>query len=244
VQGALEEAVLAVAGERCAVVASGRTDAGANALSQVVAFSTASRLSSEVICQALNAHLPDDIAVTAAEDVDVAFHPRFDASSRVYRYVIWNRPVRSPFWAGRSAHVRHPLNERAMNEAAECLIGLHDFGAFAPARHMTGYERTMYRARCWREADLVQVELEASGFLRQMVRAIVGTLVRVGRGVMDITDFDDVLKSADRARAGDTMPGCGLYLIGPKYSSPGPLPYEPLDELMVAGIHQPGRSEE
>ena len=217
-QGTLEQAVRAVTQEGVTVVGAGRTDAGAHALGQTVAFSTQSTLPVAVLSRALNAHLPMDIAVTSAVEVGPDFHPRYDADCRVYRYLMWNRAVRSPFWLGRAAHVKAHLDEEAMHRAAAHVVGYHDFSAFVPVTAAGNPERTIYRATCRREGDLVVVELEASGFMRQMVRSIVGTLVRVGRGRLSPADFRDILESRDHRRAGDTLSGAGLYLVDIKYA--------------------------
>lgn len=211
-QATLEQAIGAVTQERVTLVGSGRTDAGAHALQQVVAFSTSSRLTSEVLRRAINAHLPRDIVVTDAREVAAHFHPRYDASSRIYRYLIWNRPVRSPFWEGRAAHVPQTLDEGAMRHAATLLLGERDFSSFVPVSYARIRTRTMYRVDCRRQGDLVVVELEASGFMRQMVRAIVGTLIWVGLGRIDAAEFQRIVDSADRTAAAQTAPAHGLYL--------------------------------
>lgn len=201
------------------IIGSGRTDAGAHACAQVIAFSTESALSTDVLGRAINAYLPDDITVTSIAEADEAFHPRFDALSRLYRYVIWNRPAPSPFWVGRAMFVRPPLDAAAMAEAASLLEGTHDFSAFVASSAPGDRTRTMYSARCWREGDLVSVELEATGFMQQMVRAIAGTLVRVGLGRLTLSDFATILASRDREQAADTAPACGLYLMRVRYAS-------------------------
>jgi tRNA pseudouridine38-40 synthase len=165
----------------------------------------------------MNALLPEDIAVTGCTDVRADFNPRRDATSRTYRYLIWNRPVRSPFAIERAAHVRVPLDVRAMDEAARVLQGTHDMSAFIPRKTESSRVRTIYSASCRRDGDFVGVELEANGFVRQMVRAIVGTLIRVGTGRLTSAEFDNILLSRDRAQAGDTAPAHGLYLVDVRY---------------------------
>jgi tRNA pseudouridine38-40 synthase len=210
---------MCVTQEENRIVGAGRTDAGAHALSQVIAFSTESKLSPQSLVRAINAYLPRDIAVISAYDVDPAFHPRYDAISRVYRYLIWNRQVRSPFWEERSAHIWRRLDAARMHFAAQHLIGRHNFGAFAPTSARIERTRTMYRASCRRDGELVVVELEAQGFLRQMVRSVVGTLVDVGHGKIDAEDFRRILCSGNRSQASVTMPACGLHLVEVKYQS-------------------------
>lgn len=217
VQGALESAVKAVTGETVTVSASGRTDAGAHALAQIVSFTTASAMPSQDVCHALNAHLPNDIAVIYARDVAPSFHPRFDADRRTYRYLIWNRPIRSPFWRERAAHIRKALDVAVMDQAAGTLIGRLDVRAFVPSRLDGEKVRQVHAARCWREDDLVLIELEASGFMRQMVRAIAGTLIRVGQGSLSLDGFASVVAAGERHAAGETAPACGLYLVRVNY---------------------------
>lgn len=212
-QATLEKAIKAVTGEEVRVIGSGRTDAGAHALGQVIAFSTSSALAVETLGRALNANLPRDVAVTAVADADPGFHPRFDARSRLYRYLIWNRPVGSPFYLGRAAHVKPRLDEHRMDAAARHLIGRHDLSSFIPHRIEGNRERDIYSASCRREDDLVVIELEASGFMRQMVRTIAGTLIRVGKGALTVDEFGAILAARDRSLAGDTAPAGGLYLV-------------------------------
>lgn len=216
----IENAINAVTGEQVAVQGSGRTDAGAHALHQVVAFSTGSSLAPHILQRALNANLPLDVAVTDAREVAGGFNPRFDAHSRHYRYLIWNRETRSPFWNGRAAHVRRRLDVHAMNEAAACLVGTHDFSSFVPAADPGNHVRRMDEATCRREGDLVIVDLRASGFMKQMVRSIVGTLILVGSAKLAPATVRQILAARDRARGGQTAPAFGLYLQDVRYASP------------------------
>jgi tRNA pseudouridine38-40 synthase len=148
----------------------------------------------------------------AAADAHGDFHPRYDATSRIYRYLIWNRPERSPFWEGRAYHVAARLDERRMDEALCHLVGVRDIGSFVPARATGKRVRPIFAAGCDRTFDLIRITLEASGFMRQMVRAIVGTAIQVGRGSMTVEEFESVVSSGCRTVAGDTAPAHGLYL--------------------------------
>jgi tRNA pseudouridine38-40 synthase len=217
VQATLEGAFSRVTQEEIHVIGSGRTDAGAHALCQVVAFSTESRLRAEVLQRAANALLPRDVVITQANEVPIDFHPRFDARSRIYRYLIWNRPVRSPFWEGRSAHIKPHLDERTMHRAIECLLGRCDFSSFVPANFSGSRERSVWTTRCWRDGATIVIEIEAEGFMRQMVRSIVGTLIDVGRGKIDETEFRRIVLARDRTQAGKTAPAYGLYLASVQY---------------------------
>lgn len=218
VQAVLERAIERVTGEHARVTGSGRTDAGAHARGQVIAFCTESTLPASVLERALNAYLPDDVAITAVAEANERFHPRFDALSRSYRYLIWNRPTLAPFWVGRAAFVRPPLDADRMMAAAQLLEGTHDFGAFVASSAPGDRTRTMYSARCWREGSLVTVELEATGFMQQMVRTIAGTLIRTGLGRLTIDQFAAILASRDRRQAAETAPACGLYLDEVRYA--------------------------
>jgi tRNA pseudouridine38-40 synthase len=215
----LEEAISAITGENVRTDASGRTDAGAHALGQVVAFSTASTLPAPTLRRAINVHLPFDIAVSEVAEAEPGFNPRRDARSRTYRYLIWNRVVRSPLWHGRAAHIRQPLNERAMHEAAQALVGNHDFSSFVPVRQAGNRIRRVDRAACSREGDVITFEIEGSGFMRQMVRSMAGTLISVGLGKMTVRDVADVVASRTRTEAGDTAPAHALYLVDVRYAS-------------------------
>jgi tRNA pseudouridine38-40 synthase len=217
VQGTIERAIAAITGESVTLEGSGRTDAGAHAMHQVASFTTGSGLPAQTLHRALNSHLPPDVAVISLSDVPPAFHPRYHASSRLYRYVVWNREVRSPFWKGRAAHIRRPLDVEVMHTAAQCLVGRHDFSAFVPVAKPGSRTRTIMNATCSRDGDLVTIDLEGSGFMRQMVRCIAGTLIRVGLGRMDVADFATVFASGDRLLAWDTAPAYGLYLMDVRY---------------------------
>lgn len=168
----------------------------------------------------MNFHLPSDIAVSQAVEVAKDFNPRADACSRTYHYLIWNRPVRSPFQVGRAAHVRHSLDAGAMHDAIRLLLGRHDMSAFIPVKSESNRERTIFDASCVRQGDMITVKIEASGFMKQMVRAIVGTLILVGRGRLTLSDFAGILELRDRTRGGDTAPACGLYLVAVNYAVP------------------------
>ena len=223
VQAAIEAAIAKITGEKVRILASGRTDAGVHALGQVVGFQTGSLLPAEVFRRALNAELPHDIAVLESADVHEGFHPTLDAVRKRYRYVIHDGPVRDvirrrycwQFTLGR-------LDVEAMRCAAAALVGTHDFSSFQTrgAPRLTSV-RTVYEVGVARgrgeEQDLVSVEVEANGFLYNMVRAIVGTLVEVGRGARPESWPGEVLRATDRRLAGRTAPPQGLFLVRVEY---------------------------
>jgi tRNA pseudouridine38-40 synthase len=214
VQGTIEARLKQLTGESISLAASGRTDAGVHALGQVAHFQTDSRMDAATFQKALNSLLPDDIAIKKAEEAAFPFHARRDCRSKVYMYYILNRPVRSVFQRGHSWHIAQPLDMGAMRKASRILVGEHDFSAFrsvgTPTRTAV---RQVVRAEWKKHRDgLLSFEIEAGGFLKQMVRAIVGTLAEVGRGKITPGSFKQILDSKDRAKAGPTAPGRGLFL--------------------------------
>lgn len=223
VQGTLERAWHAVSGESLRITASGRTDAGVHALGQVASFRTESRLATDVIARAMNAELPQDIAVLAVEEMPPGFHAIRDAVRKRYRYTIHNAPVRDPFRRRYAWHVYRPLDVEAMQRAAEPLRGTHDFRSFEsqwPNRATS--VRTVYvldvRRGAENERDSVHFDIEADGFLYNMVRSIVGTLVEVGRGAQAESWPAEVLAALDRRVAGKTAPPQGLFLVRVDYA--------------------------
>lgn len=224
IQGALEQALEKLTGERLRVAFAGRTDAGVHALGQVTAFTTASRLKTDVFVRGLNAWLPETIAVQRAVEVPEGFDPRRHASSRTYRYLIYNAPVRSPLWRDRAWHVAGRLDVRAMQTAADALLGEHDFAAFSRREGVRPDGRPSGRTvRCVRRCEvqdrppLVTVEMEANAFLRQQVRRAVGALVQVGSGRLTGAAFRKLLLLAEPASAGPLAPARGLYLLSVSY---------------------------
>jgi tRNA pseudouridine38-40 synthase len=212
IQSTLETALRKLTGERLRVAFAGRTDAGVHAVGQVASFTTASRLKTEVFVRGLNAWLPEEVAVRRALEVAEAFDPRRNASSRTYRYLIDNGPVRSPLWQDRAWHVPASLDVAPMAKAARELIGEHDFAAFSRREGVTTI-RCLHRAEVTRREATVTLELEANAFLRQQVRRTVGALVEVGRGRLSAAGFRRLLRQAEPASAGPVAPAHGLYLI-------------------------------
>jgi tRNA pseudouridine38-40 synthase len=221
IQGVLEAALRDLDQREVAVAGAGRTDAGVHALGQVAAFSLARALSADAVVRALNAHLPDAIRVLSAEEVAPEFHPRFGARTKAYRYRIWNGDVISPFERRYAWHVSGALDVEAMAAAADSLVGAHDFAAFQASGASTSTtERVVFSSLVTRLSNrepLVLYEVTGGGFLRYMVRIIVGTLVEIGRGRRPVAWMGDVLASRDRALAGPTAPPDGLFLVGVEY---------------------------
>ena len=213
IQSVLQDAIARMTGEATTVLAAGRTDAGVHAAGQVVSFVLERIASPAVLQRALNALTPPDLTITAAEVVNDDFHPRRAARSRLYTYRIWNAGWSSPFWRRYAWHVRQPLDDESMSVAAAHLIGEHDFSSFRAA----GWEakhpvRRVLRSEVTRRADLITYNIEATGFLRHMVRNIVGTLLDIGRGERAATAVPQLLAARDRTLAGITAPARGLCL--------------------------------
>jgi len=217
IQGEIEGALASVTQERCRIVGAGRTDAGVHAQGQVIAFSTGWRHPVEELQRALSAVLPKDIAVCELGPASRGFHPRFDAVSRGYRYTIYNQPLRSPLARRFAYHFPHPLDLAAMNEAARALVGSHDFAAFGRAPQGDNTVREVYQAQWAPEEPFVYFDIVANAFLYRMVRSLVGTLLLVGTGKLSPSGFEEILRSAERDRAGQVAPPHGLCLIKVNY---------------------------
>ena len=221
IQEVLEEALTQALGERVRVTAAGRTDVGVHASGQVVSFRTRGRLRPEVLVRAANARLPDDVLVTGAAEMPPDFDARRSALRRHYRYAIWNRPLPNLWLRRWTWHVAEPLDLSLLRTASARLIGRRDLAAFAgrKAREPRGRStiRTIERAEWVAEGGLLRFEVTADAFLRHMVRGIVGTLVWVARGRLDAEQLEDIVRGADRTRAGPNAPPTGLMLIGVDY---------------------------
>ncbi|MBQ4617925.1 MAG: tRNA pseudouridine(38-40) synthase TruA [Clostridia bacterium] len=213
VQQVLQDAIERITGVRSGVTGCSRTDAGVHARMFCCAFDTASPLRGDKLCNALNAVLPRDVAVYEAEEVDEAFHPRYDAKGKRYVYHLHNGRHRDPFAEGYAWHVRWPLDEQALDRAAKDLIGTHDFAAFCAAgSSVEDTVRTVSHAAVTREGDRVTFSVEADGFLYNMVRIMVGTLHDMAAGKLPYDAIPAILQSGDRAAAGVTAPPHGLCL--------------------------------
>jgi tRNA pseudouridine38-40 synthase len=234
VQQTLQDALAQITGEKVSAVASGRTDAGVHALGQVIGFSTNSHLSAEVFQRALNAELPRDLVVLSAEEAPLGFDPIRHAIRKRYRYMIQDGPIADVFSRRYAWHVFRRMDVAAMQRAAAALTGRHDFSSFETAgSQRVTTTRTVYELSVARQPvhsptgatsgdrTEVQVEVAADGFLYNMVRNIVGTLVEVGRGARDEAWPAGVLAACDRRAAGQTAPPQGLFLVSVQYEGQG-----------------------
>jgi tRNA pseudouridine38-40 synthase len=218
-QGEIERALNTMTGQKITLHGSGRTDAGVHAYGQTAHFQCETRLSPDVFQKGLNSLLDADIVIRDCREVDPTFHARFDACRKTYQYRIRNRPLPSALERFYVWHVRRPLNPAAMAEAAGRLSGEHDFKAFEGAGSPRAHtRRRIFQSKIVSDPDgLVTFQVCADGFLRYMVRNIVGTLVDVGSGKTTVSEFQNILASGDRGRAGATAPPHGLYLMQVDY---------------------------
>ena len=208
-----------------ATICAGRTDRGVHATHQVVSIASPFRRAPASWIRGVNTFLPDDIAVKWACEVPEGFHARFDALSRTYQYWIFNHPVRSPVMHGKTGWVWRPLDAEKMHEAAQILVGEHDFSSFRAAECQAATPvRTVKHITVRRQGALIGVEISANAFLQHMVRNIVGSLIYVGTGRESVQWLADVLHAKSRAVAAPTFDPSGLYLTGVEYPSQLELP--------------------
>jgi tRNA pseudouridine38-40 synthase len=214
VEAELKRALKSVTGKDHTVYAAGRTDAGAHAEGQVASFHTDGRIAPRRLMAALNARLPEDVAVLSAEEVADGFHARYSARWRRYRYRYLDRTARPAIDRGRCWHVRGPLDVESMARAAKALAGKHDWTSFCSASEPERDRvREMRSARVARRGEFVELELVAEGFLRGLVRSIAGALAAVGRGERPPEWVEEVLRARDRRKAPRTAPAGGLTLM-------------------------------
>ena len=239
IQGIIESKLSIITKAEVGVIGSGRTDAGVHALGQVANFKTELRITPDEFKKALNSLLPGDIVIKHAEEVDGSFHSRFDATSRIYEYMILNSNTPSSFLRNYAYMVPRPIDVDLMNEACEFLIGVHDFASYASnsdpvhstVRNVMDAKCKMLDAGYWmqesglwlsdvmKEHRLIVFRIRANAFLRGMVRAIVGTLLEVGMGRMPPEKVKEILEMKDRSCAGPSLPAKGLCLVKVGYEN-------------------------
>ena len=221
IQGLLEDALAPIAGERVTVHGAGRTDAGVHAVGQVATVALDTALTPSTVARALNAVLPLDVRVLAIEEARPEFHARFSAVGKLYEYRVLNAPIASAFMFRYAWHVPQVLDLDAMRSASLSLVGSHDFAAFQGSGSFVHSTTRTVHAIQWEDGggyDLPLVmRIEGDGFLRHMVRNIVGTLIEVGSGRWSPSHVEAILRSLDRSRAGPTAPPHGLFLVRVDY---------------------------
>ncbi|MFQ5610941.1 MAG: tRNA pseudouridine(38-40) synthase TruA [Anaerolineae bacterium] len=213
VQGELETALRRVTQVETRVIGAGRTDAGVHASGQVIAFTVPWRHTTQDLQRALNAVLPADVALRTLRPVPGAFHPRFDAIRRTYHYTVLNQPERSPLGRRYACHTPQPLDVEAMRQAGQCLIGRHDFASFGRPPQGNKTVRHVTQAEWVAEGPRLTFVISANAFLYRMVRAIVGTLLQVGKGERAPAEMLAILEARERSLAGPLAPACGLCLV-------------------------------
>ena len=220
IQQAIETALETMTRQEIRLIGSGRTDAGVHALGQSASFKCETRLSPEEIHKGLNSLLAGDIVVRQCRTVHPGFHARYDVLSKRYRYWILNQHLPSAIGRQYSWWVRAPLDISAMQEAADLILGEHDFKAFEATGSPRGHTRRHVMQASWEHQTRGRItfDITADGFLRYMVRNIVGTLVSVGLHKITPARFREILNNMDRSRAGATAPARGLFLMEVNYS--------------------------
>lgn len=214
VQGAVETAITAFSGQTVRIAAAGRTDTGVHATGQVISFDLDKAWPERTVMNALNAHLVGEaVSVLDCAAVDDEFHARFSATGRRYLYRILNRRGPPALDKGKVWHIRKRMDEEAMHEAAQALVGLHDFTTFRDVNCQSkSPEKTLDVARVFRNGDEIYLQFEARSFLHRQVRSMTGTLAEVGQGRWAVEDVAAALAARDRAACGPVAPSDGLYL--------------------------------
>ncbi|MFP4640708.1 MAG: tRNA pseudouridine(38-40) synthase TruA [Dehalococcoidia bacterium] len=222
IQGELEKAIWRVTCEAVRVRGAGRTDAGVHARGQVAAFETSSTLSRCTFVRALNFYLPLDIVISNACEVKAEFDPRRDALSRWYRYIILNRPIRSPLWRKWACFIKRELDVSLMEQAVKALVGEHDFASFTGSQGVPeNTVRKVSKAEVSRDGELVIFDMVANAFLPHQVRRTVGSLIKLGLGKIGVERFYDLVDCASIGKAAVAAPPYGLYLMKVNYSDIG-----------------------
>ena len=232
VQQHVEEALSKIANESIKVVCAGRTDTGVHATNQVIHFDTDQIRKDRAWTLGVNTHLPATISIKWVKLVDEEFHARFSATARRYRYIIYNNSLRSALLSTGLSFNYNELDADLMHEAAQHLVGHHDFTSFRTV-HCQSHspERTLYHCDVRREGRFIIIDVRGNAFLHHMIRNISGSLMRVGQGLESTAWIKDVLEAKNRCLAGITAPADGLYFVGVEYPDKFTLPKEPLGPL-------------
>jgi len=218
IQETIESVLETILKKKTRINAAGRTDAGVHAFGQVASFFSDSSIPADALLRALNSMLPPDIAATDVQDVGPDFHPRYSAKSKTYMYAINTASVRNPLFSRYVLHIKEHLNIDAMANAADYFLGEHDFASFmGVGTPVKSTIRTITDSTLFIRGDMLYYAIKGNGFLKHMVRNIVGTLLDVGKGKIDPLDINRIIDSKNRSEAGPTAPPQGLYLVGVEY---------------------------
>ncbi|WP_286262655.1 tRNA pseudouridine(38-40) synthase TruA [Thalassotalea atypica] len=234
VQENLENALSKIAAEPISVVCSGRTDTGVSATNQVVHFDTDKTRKDVAWTLGVNTNLPKDIAVRWVKQVDDEFHARFSATARRYRYIIHNTRLRPAILSSGVTFCQHPLDEKLMNQAAQALVGKHDFTSFRTV-HCQSHSpvRTLHHCNVTRMGDYLILDVRGNAFLHHMVRNIAGSLMRVGQALETVDWVAEVLAAKNRCLAGMTAPANGLYFVDVDFPEQFSIPKPKLGPLFL-----------
>ena len=213
IQGKIEKVLQVLTGENIEIIGCSRTDAGVHALAQIANFKTNKKLSEKEIKDYLNHYLPEDISILKVEQVPDSFHSRYHAKDKTYLYKIWNREYSHPFLRKYSMHIAGKLDIDAMRRASSYFLGAHDFTAFSNAKSKKkSMVRELYAISIEEENGLICIRIRGNGFLYNMVRWIVGTLIDVGLGILDADQIPAMIESKERDKTGRLADAQGLYL--------------------------------
>ncbi len=214
VQEVFQNSLEKIIGERAEIKGCSRTDSGVHANRYCISFKTAHKIEPHRLKSALNRFLPKSVAVLEVCEVAPDFHARYSCKSKEYIYKIWNSETRSPFYDGYALHYRYPIDEKLLNKAAQAFVGTHDFTSFCTCdkREKGDFTRTVYSFSVERSGELITMTVEGNGFLYNMVRIMVGTLLRIQQGKLTPDSIPQIIAEKNRRFAGPTAPPCGLYL--------------------------------
>ena len=213
VQQVLQDALENIIGTRPDVTGCSRTDAGVHANMYCCTARTKSPIGCNKLILALNSVLPKDIAVSDCKEMAEDFHPRYSTLKKEYIYQIWNSPIRTPFFEGKVLHYKYPIDIQLLNMQAKDFLGEHDFLAFcASGSSITDTVRTILECSVKKQDNLITITISANGFLYNMVRIMVGTLLDISKGKIILGSIPEIIASRNRKMAGITVPACGLFL--------------------------------
>ena len=217
VQGSIEDALAKAFGEEVRTSGAGRTDAGVHALGQVMSFTSAQDKDPQEVAKRINSMCGPEIAILDASLAPEGFDARFSAIARTYEYAIFTREIHDPFSRHTTWHHPKPLEVDLMGKAAQALLGEHDFSSFGRVEDGQSPVRKVESIDVEYDGDLISIKITANSFIQQMVRSIVGTLVKVGTGAIHPDDLGNILHGKDRAKAGPVAPAHGLFLVSVSY---------------------------
>ncbi|MED4690588.1 tRNA pseudouridine(38-40) synthase TruA [Peribacillus frigoritolerans] len=214
IQGKIENVLTEMVGEKIEIIGCSRTDAGVHALAQIANFKIGENLTEVEIMNYLNRYLPRDISIVEVTLVPERFHARYNAKDKTYLYKIWNEPYTNPFMRKYSMHVEKKLDITRMKKGCQSFIGEHDFTAFSNAKSKKkSMVREIYSIDIEENAGFIEITVRGDGFLYNMVRKIVGTLIEVGLGEIDAENIPSILESKERIQTGRMAEATGLYLV-------------------------------